>query len=175
MQIVRPRLGATIPDDWSWKESSTFVASSAKANVIFSSEPLGPDIDSERYALVQGELLVNEFPGYREITFEPMLMMGGRQGYLRRFAWKPPDEVEVTQVQLYHAEPPRGYTATATTPTSNYGEAEGVLVGILESLTIGAIDAPGDEGQGKTLIGLRAALDRAAAPPGAAEPPSSAA
>jgi hypothetical protein len=143
MQKVSGQLGATIPDDWDWKESHTFLAKTLKTNVIFSSEPLGPDIDSERYASAQGELLSREFPKYREIAFESMRMMDGRQGYMRRFAWEPPDEAEVTQVQLYCAEDSRGFTATATAATSNFAALESILLEILESLSISGESAGG--------------------------------
>lgn len=144
MQKVTARLGATIPGDWEWKESHTFLSRELKANVIFSSEQLGPDVDSERYARAQGELLRSEFREYREIAFESMRMMGGRQGYMRRFSWEPPGESEVTQVQLYCAENSRGYTATATAAASNFAAVESILLKILESLAIASErpDAP---------------------------------
>ncbi len=146
LQKVTGQLGATIPEDWQWKESHTFLTRELQANVIFSSEPLDPNIDSESYANIQGELLRREFRGYREFAFESMRMMGGRPGYVRRFAWEPPEEAEVTQVQLYYAENSRGYTATATAASTNFAAVESLLVEILENLTIsgGSPPAPPD-------------------------------
>jgi hypothetical protein len=80
-----------------------------------SSEPLDLDIDTQAYAQVQGDVLRDEFPGYREFVFEPTQIFGGRAGILRRFEWKPPDGEPVIQIQLYYVEHGRGYTATATT------------------------------------------------------------
>jgi hypothetical protein len=80
MKTVRTRLGAVIPDDWYWKESLTILAPEGKANIILSSEPLDDAIDLDRYTRVQGELLVEEFPGYRPIALEPMRMMGKGKG-----------------------------------------------------------------------------------------------
>ncbi|HKI66432.1 MAG TPA: DcrB-related protein [Solirubrobacterales bacterium] len=142
MQTARAELAATIPDDWRWKESLTLLAGKDDANVMFSSEAVEPDVDAERYAVVQGEQLRSEFPGYRQIAFEPMRIMGGRDGFMRRFEWKPPDGVEVTQIQMYWVESSRGYTATATTSTPNFHATEGVLVRILESLALDRTPSP---------------------------------
>ena len=50
MQAVKTRLSEPTPDDnWVWKESLTFLAAEGQANVIFSSEPLDPSVDLERY------------------------------------------------------------------------------------------------------------------------------
>jgi hypothetical protein len=136
MQPVRTRLGAVIPDEWDWKESLTFLAPGGDANVIYSSEPLDGNVDLDRYVSVQGELLLAEFPGYREIALERMQMMGRRQGCLRRFEWSPPEGVPVTQLQLYYVEDARGYTATATTPTTNFPTVDAILVDILQRLTL---------------------------------------
>ena len=51
-------------------------------------------------------------------------MLGGKSGYIRRFEWTPPDGVAVTQIQLYYAEEGRGYTATATTPSTQFERFE---------------------------------------------------
>ena len=111
------------------------------ANVIASSEPLDAEIDTERYAAVQGDLLAKEFPGFELLAFEPKLIFGGRSGFIRRFKWTPPDNMPVTQIQLYYAEGERGYTATATTPSEQFPELELVLMDILDGLTIGDGDA----------------------------------
>jgi len=137
VQKVTGQLGATIPDDWEWKkESHIFQAAGLKGNVIFSSEHLGPEIDTEQYALEQGKLLKDELRGYHEVAFESMRMMGGRPGYMRRFSWEPPDAAPATQIQLYYVDSSRGYTATATAPTSDFREIESTLLEVLESLTI---------------------------------------
>lgn len=131
-----PRLSAELPTGWFAKESMTILAPDGQANIIASSEPLDESIDTDRYAGVQGDLLRAEFPGYREVSFEPVAMLGGRQGYRRQFEWTPPEGLPVTQIQLYHAEPGRGFTATATTPSTVFPAVESVLREVLESLTI---------------------------------------
>jgi hypothetical protein len=140
MPTIRTQLIATVPDGWNWKESLTLLSDQGDANVIFSSEPLEEGVDLERYALMQGELLGKEFPGYRELAFEPMRMLGHRHGYLRRFQWNPPDGAEVTQIQLYCVEGERGYTATATTVATNFPAVEPVLTDILLRLALDSID-----------------------------------
>jgi hypothetical protein len=131
-----PRLRATHPDNWYAKESVTLLAPDGQANVIISSEPLDPGISAQQYAETQGELLRTEFDGYREERFQPQFVMGRRPGYLRHFEWTPPDGVPVTQIQVYFASSGRGYTATATTPSSQYRRFEHQLVQIFEGLSI---------------------------------------
>src|SRR3954452_15177039 len=61
------RLQAALPAGWFVKESITLLAPDGAGNVIVSTEPLDPSIDTARYAEVQGELLRNEFPGFTEL------------------------------------------------------------------------------------------------------------
>jgi hypothetical protein len=132
----RPTLSAPLLDGWFAKESLTLLAPDGQANVIASSEPLDSDIDTERYATVQGDLLSKEFLGYRQLSLEDSDIFGDRTGLIRRFEWEPPDGVPVTQIQIYFAEPGRGYTATATTPSSSFDDYEPALREILEGLLI---------------------------------------
>jgi hypothetical protein len=131
-----PQLSAPLPEGWFAKESVTLLAPDGQANIIASSEPLDPSIDTTRYATVQGDLLFKEFPGYQQWAFEPANMFGGRQGYVRRFSWAPPDGVPITQVQLYYAEGGRGYTATATSPTPQFPRFETTFRQVLGGLQI---------------------------------------
>jgi hypothetical protein len=131
-----PRLSAELPTGWFAKESITLLAPDGQANIIASSEPLDESINTDRYAGVQGDLLRGEFPAYKEASFEPVDLFGGRRGYLRHFEWTPPDGVPVTQIQLYHAEKGRGFTATATTPSTVFPAVESVLRDVLASLVI---------------------------------------
>jgi hypothetical protein len=143
MSRFRPSLTAPLPEGWFAKESITLLAPDGQANVIASSEPLAPDIDTAAYANVQGDLLTKEFPGYQEFSFEPTEIFGGnRQGFVRRFEWLPPDGVAVMQIQIYYAEPGRGYTATATTPSSEFERFELELRDVLEGLVVES--APGE-------------------------------
>lgn len=119
MQKFKSQLSAPLPEGWFAKDSCTLLSPDGKANVIISSEPLASDIDTRSYAQIQGELLYNEFPGYREFVFESTEIFGGHSGYLRRFEWIPPDSEPVIQIQLYTVENGRGYTATATTLASD--------------------------------------------------------
>jgi hypothetical protein len=132
----RGKLTAAIPEDWFAKESTTVLAPDGQANVIASSEPLDPSIDTEKYAMVQGDLLRTEFPSYTEHIFEQVQIFGGRTGYLRHFQWTPADGVPITQIQLYYAESGRGYTATATTPSEAFPARELLLRQILLALRI---------------------------------------
>ena len=138
----RGTIVSQVPLDWFAKESLKFLEPSGQANVIVSSEPLDLSIDSARYATVQGDLLEKEFPMFRQFSFESRQMFGGRPGYIRIFEWAPPDGVPVTQVQIYYAERGRGYTATATTPSTRFEEFREALFGILTSLDIDTHAAP---------------------------------
>lgn len=136
-----PRLLATRIDthsaiDWYYKESITLLAPGGDANVIASSEPIRPDMDSADYASAQGNLLDEEFPGYIELGFEKMLVFGTLDGFLRRFEWSPPDGQPVTQLQIYAAKDGRGYTATATTLQERYVDFEATFAEILGSLIL---------------------------------------
>jgi hypothetical protein len=122
-------------ESWFAKESVTLLAPDGQANVIASSEPLDPGIDTQTYANVQGDLLRREFPGYREHSFEPFPAFG-RQGLLRVFEWSPPDGVTVTQMQMYFAEDGRGYTATATTVATQFARFEELFGKILHDIGI---------------------------------------
>ena len=133
---------AAVPEGWFVKESTTLIAPDGQANIIASSEPLDPSIDTNRYAEVQGELLRQEFPEYAEQSFEQVEIFGDRVGYLRSFEWTPPDGVRVAQIQLYYAEANRGYTATATTPATNLLAVEPTLVEALRGLRLSRRAAP---------------------------------
>ena len=111
---------ATLPRSWQVKESVTLLAPDGQANVIASIEPLDEGIALEQYAGIQGDLLQKEFPGFREHAYGEVIALGGRSGMMREFTWAPPDGVEVSQIQLYYVEDGRGYTATATTPASQF-------------------------------------------------------
>ncbi len=136
MMDFRGKLTGGVPDGWFAKESLTFVAPDGQANVIASSEPLDETIRSEEYAQIQGDLLQSEFPEYAELSFEPAHVFG-RAGFVRYFRWTPPDGVSVTQIQFYHADTGRGFTATATTPTINFDSVGGLLRLVLDALVIG--------------------------------------
>ena len=71
-------------------------------------------------------------------------MLGGRQCYVREFEWKPQDGVPVTQIQLYYTEDGRGYTATATTPSSHFPTVAVELRQLLSGLTIDRLRDPSD-------------------------------
>jgi hypothetical protein len=134
-----PRLRLQLPEGWFAKESLTVLAPDGQANVIASSEPLDPTIDSQRYAQVQGDLLQREFPRFHELAFLPALVFGGRPGYLRHFEWTPPEGERVTQIQLYYAANGRGYTATATTPSSSFARFELDLRRIVAEISLASL------------------------------------
>lgn len=136
IQEFKPTIRAALPDGWFAKESISLLAADGQANVIASSEPLDATIDTYHYAQLQGDLLQREFDEYEQLAYGPRLMFGGRPGHVRTFAWKPKDSEEVTQIQFYYAEAGRGYTATATTPSSEFGRYEQLLRSCLDSLVM---------------------------------------
>jgi hypothetical protein len=135
MPAFQCELTSVLPTGWFAKESITLLAPDGQANIIASSEPLDDSIDTHRYAEVQGDLLRKEFPAYQEFSYGQVPMFGST-GYRRQFEWTPPDGAAVTQIQLYYATRGRGYTATATTPSSVFPAVEAVLNMVLESLAI---------------------------------------
>jgi hypothetical protein len=136
MTIFRARLQLPLPEGWFAKESLTLLEPNGQGNVIASSEPLDDTIDARQYADVQGELLRNEFPGYVEHEFEPARVFGGRPGWRRHFSWTPPDSERVTQIQAYYAAAGRGYTATATTPSSSFESLEADFHRVLDGMAL---------------------------------------
>lgn len=120
-------LRALLPHDWRAKESMTFLAPDGQANVIASSEPIDPSLDTARYAQIQGELLRREFPGFEERRSGPDAVFGGREGFRREFTWVPPDGVRVFQTQVYWVNAGRGYTATSTATVADHAGAREVL------------------------------------------------
>jgi hypothetical protein len=156
VQQFKPQLTAPLPEGWFAKGSLTLLAPDGMANVIASSEPIDASIDTTQYAQVQGDLLRREFPGYHEFAFAPAKMLGERQGYIRRFEWTPPDGDPVTQIQLYCVENGRGYTATATTPTTQFERYEMQFRKLLGKLMIndggGVIDVGGGGDDGNRIF-----------------------
>ena len=139
MQLFTAQLSAAMPDGWLAKESITLLDPRGQANVIASSEPLDPSIDTARYAEIQSGLLEKEFPGYRQLSYSRTELFGGRYGYERRFEWTPSEGQRVTQIQAYYAENGRGYTMTATTTTLNVPLFDLMLRQILGGVRINAV------------------------------------
>lgn len=136
MDRFEAQLTCLLPTNWFVKESITLLAPDGQGNVIMSSEPLDRTITSFRYAAIQGELLRKEFASYDEVAFLETTVFGGHVGYLRQFAWTPPGGVRVTQIQLYTAIDGRGYTATATCPTTQFARFEAMFSTLLEALSL---------------------------------------
>lgn len=132
----RPQLIAVTPADWLAKEKMTLTSPNEQANVIAGSEPLGPEIDSRKYADAQGHLLRKDLADYVELGLEETELLGSRRGFIRHFEWKPQDSPRVSQLQLYYAENGRGYTATATTDARDFGAVEVELRQLLGGLRI---------------------------------------
>lgn len=143
MPQMSAHLSADVPSDWFLKESITLLAPDGQANVIASIEPLDPSLTSRQYAEIQGDLLRREFPGYHEFEFAPAAVYGGQPGYLRHFAWIPPDGRSVTQLQTYLAMSGSGYTATATTSTALFPSLERQLRLLLDGLRLQSLDRSG--------------------------------
>jgi hypothetical protein len=134
----RPTLSAIPPHGWFVKESITLLAPDGQANVIVSSEPIDPSLDSAQYAMIQGQLLAAQFPRYVEHDFVPVPLLGRYDGFVREFSWTPPDGVRVTQIQFYCAATGRGYTGTATTPAAMFGAHE---LNLREALLSAVVEA----------------------------------
>ena len=138
MAWYHPTLSAAVPNGWLVKESITLMSLDGQANVILSSEPIDPWLDSIDYALAQGHQLAMELPAYREHAFDRVLLFGRYAGFVRELSWTPHDGVPVTQLQFYCAIAGRGYTGTATTSSSMFPVHE---PGLRETLLSAAVDA----------------------------------
>lgn len=138
---TRGSIRLDLPAGWFFKESHTIIAPKGNANVIASSEPLDPSIDGKLYADIQGDILSSEFTGYTPRgDLEPILIEGVEGGGWRReFTWHPKDGEPVTQIQVYAVRPGRGFTATATTLTSDLENFYTVLSDVLSAIVIDAV------------------------------------
>lgn len=136
MERFEPQLSCLLPEGWFVKESITLLAPDGQGNVIASSEPLDSSITTASYAAIQGDLLRKEFPRYDEMMFIETKVFGGHDGYLRQFAWTPPDGVAVIQTQLYLKIADRGYTATATCPATQIARFEAQFSRLLSGLAL---------------------------------------
>jgi hypothetical protein len=134
---IRGLLSAPLLEGWSLLEEKLSVAkgSDPPANVIVSSEVISEPIDAAEFARREEEKF-NEFPGYHQVSLEPLTVFGGHAGWLRRFEWQPPDATPVTQLQVYCVVGARAYTATATAPTANFEALELDLAAVLEGLRV---------------------------------------
>jgi tetratricopeptide (TPR) repeat protein len=138
MRPFAPSLRGALPDEWLLKESVTLLAPDGRANVIVSSEPLDPSIDTADYADLQGRLLRAEFPGFTEHEVSETPVLGGAFGVRRLLSWTPPDADPVTQIQVYLVRGGRGYTATATASTEDFHAVELQLRQVLDALVADA-------------------------------------
>ncbi|MDQ0616773.1 Hsp70 family protein [Arthrobacter globiformis] len=130
-------VSAKLLPGWFYKDSYTFLAPDGQANVIISTEELSEDMDTQTYADAQGPLLENELPGYEELAMEPYVVSGVvGHGWLREFIWTPPDSGPVQQTQIYVVLFRRGFTATATSPVSEYESHRADLSAILGSIRV---------------------------------------
>jgi hypothetical protein len=133
---LQTAMSMAVPNGWYFKESFTAMSPDGQANVIFSSEPLNESFTTEEYAQVQSDLLMGEFPNYREISLEEFALRDEGVAVMRVFGWSPPDGDPVTQMQMYYVVAGRGYTATATTLSTNFSEICGVLIDALRSISV---------------------------------------
>ena len=130
-------LSMEMPSDWFFKESYTLLAPDGQANLISSTEPLDPTVDAEQYAMVQGDLLTTEFPGYQHVAFYEVPIPGlPGPVFFREFSWRPPEGEPVTQMQIYAVVPGggRGITATGTASREHFGRYRDALYRQMTSL-----------------------------------------
>lgn len=141
MKTITAQLTAPLPAGWFFKESITVLEPHGQGNVIVSGEPLDPAVDTATYTQVQGELLIREFPRYHEVSFGPISWLGGHRAFLRHFTCTPPGGVPVTQIQAYWAGEGRGFTATATSPSTTFLHLEDILRDVVMGVVLA--DPPG--------------------------------
>lgn len=110
--------------------------------MIFSSEPVEEEMDTQALTELNGQLLLEEFPEFEELSLEPLYLPDERLAYVRDFTWNPPDGAPVRQSQLYYVEEERGYTATATTSIELFPRFEKVFQQIFGGLVFGAARVP---------------------------------
>lgn len=141
MRVTNTGVQPICPPGWYRKTSVTLLAPDGQANMIASSEPLDPTIDTEQYALTQLTLLRREFPKFEEHA-SGRLDLDGIIAVWRQFSWSPPDGVPVTQVQLYATTIGRGYTATGTSPTASWDRFEEIFHDTFRSMIITPQETP---------------------------------
>ena len=135
---IRPAFAISAPSGWRVKQSTTVLEPSGRANVIASVEMISADVSASEYARVQGALLHDEFPGYREHGELQAIAVDGveQQGWYRDFSWLPPDGSPVRQSQLYCVVPGIGFTVTATVTEEQWGELRESLAVIVGSFLV---------------------------------------
>lgn len=116
----------------------TLVRGDGEANVIFSSEPLPPEMGAGEYARSQVELQRRECTGYRQSSFGEESVFGDRRGYVHSFEWLPPDGLPIVQTQAYFVHGGRGYVGTATCPAASLARLRAELMAVLAGLRIEA-------------------------------------
>jgi hypothetical protein len=135
-----PRISFVLPEAWQFKEQVTLASTPTspeqpRANLIVSSEPLQSELTTESYAESMATQAEREFPAYREISLEPMQVLGG-DALLRRYEWEPEQGQKVTQLQVYLVSGDRMYTATATAETEDYEGWRNELMTALRHLSL---------------------------------------
>ena len=137
MERIDSDVTVALPTGWAVKHSITLVAPEGDANVIASSEPVPDGMTTEEYAASQRLRLEQDFPGFRQLHSESITLVDDRPAWLRVFAWEPPDQTPVTQVQMYAVLGGRGYTATATTTSEQYPRHQVELTQLIRSISVG--------------------------------------
>lgn len=137
---TRVSITLAVPSGWFYKESHLLIAPDGDVNVVASSEPLDPSMDSKAYAQAQGVLLETEFPGFWQYGGLQALHVDGSSGaaWLREFGWTPADGEPVRQLQIYAVRTGRGMTATASTLACTYPRHRDSMIRVLRSLVIDA-------------------------------------
>lgn len=129
-------LTAMVPAGYYARESLTIGSIDQEANVIASTEPLPRELDTRGYGDLQGEALRVEFEGYKEISYGPTTMLGGRPCYVRHFEWAGQHGSPIRQIQVYYVESGLGYSLTATTLAARFEENVASLLLILNGIRI---------------------------------------
>ncbi len=134
------QLSLEVPQGWSVQEKLTLLSPDGSGNVIASCEPLD-GMGLEEYVELQGDLLRENFPDYREHRLEPVVVSGGIAGMLRDYGWTPEGASPTRQLQLYVVFEGRAITTTATSLESSHADLRALLTDTVLSLGLGGADA----------------------------------
>ena len=135
---IQPVFNISAPSGWFVKQFTTVLEPSGRANVIASVERIAVDMTASEYARLQGAVLQDEFPGYREHSELQATAVDGveQEGWYREFSWSPEDTPPVRQAQLYCVVPGSGFTVTATVTEELYSELRESLAVIVGSFFV---------------------------------------
>jgi hypothetical protein len=123
------------PPGWSFRESLT-IHGDRETSVTAESDPADGRADSKHYADIHGSQYREELPNYKELSYRPANLLGGRNCWVRTFEWAVDGEDPVTEIQVDYVADGRRYSVTASTPSAHFAAVEHGLMTILERVLI---------------------------------------